>query len=125
MGWDFIPKTFGCKWPWAFQLKKTKAENVNKFVSETGPKLTSKILHSSISFEHFLPNPRGKTITDDGLNEALQTVKTKKSSGYDEISSDVIKHISPSVFEPMRYIFNLSKEKGIFSDPLRIAKVTL
>ena len=100
MGWDFIPKTVGCKWPWVFQLKKTKAENVNKFFSEIGPKLTSKIPHSSISFEHFLPNLRGKTITDGGFNKALQTVKTKKSSGYDEISSDVIKHISPSVLSP-------------------------
>ena len=48
-------------------------------------------------------------------------MKTKKSS---EISSDVIKHISPSVFEPMRYIFNPSIEKGIFPDQLKIAKVT-
>ena len=78
-----------------------------------------------ISFEHFLhgdyPSLEEKPITDDKLNEALQTLKTKKSS---EISSDVIKHISPSVFEPMRYIFNLSIEKGIFPDQLKIAKVT-
>ena len=63
-------------------------------------------------------------MTDDELNEALQTFKTKKGSGYDEISSDVIKHISSSVFETMRYIFNLSIEKSIFPDQLKIAKVT-
>ena len=63
-------------------------------------------------------------MTDDELNEALQTFKTKKGSGYDEISSDVIKHISSSVFEPMRYILNLSIEKSIFPDQLKIAKVT-
>ena len=33
-------------------------------------------------------------------------------------------YISPSVFEPLRYIFNLSIEKGIFPDQLKIAKVT-
>ena len=63
-------------------------------------------------------------MTDDELNEALQTFKTKKGSGYDEISSDIIKHISSSVFEPMRYILNLSIEKSIFPDQLKIAKVT-
>ena len=111
-----------------FFNKKTIAENFNKFFSEIGPKLASKIPHSLISFEHFLhgdyPSLEEKPITDDELNEALQTLKTKKSSGYDEISSDVIKHISPSVFELMRYIFNLSIQKGIFPDQLNIAKVT-
>ena len=81
-----------------------------------------------ICFEHFLhwdyPFLEEKLITDDELNEALQTLKTKKSSGYDEISPDVIERISPSVFEPLRYIFNLSIEKGIFPDKLQIAKVT-
>ena len=104
---------------------KTIAENFNIFFSEIGPKLVSKIPYSFISFEHFLhgdyPSLEEKPITDDELNEALQTLKTKKSS---EISSDVIKHISPSVFEPMRYIFNLSIEKGIFPDQLKVAKVT-
>ena len=56
------------------------------------------------------PSLQEKPITEDKLNEALQRLKTKKSSGYDEISSDVIRHIAPSVFEPMRYIFNLSIE---------------
>ena len=81
-----------------------------------------------ICFEHFLhwdyPFLEEKLITDDELNEALQTLKTKKSSGYDEISPDVTERISPSVFEPLRYIFNLSIEKGIFPDKLQIAKVT-
>ena len=50
-----------------------------------------------ISFKLFLhgdyPSLKDKPITDDELTEALQTWKAKKSSGYDEISSDVIKHV--------------------------------
>ena len=76
-------------------------ENFNKFFSEIGPKLASKISHSLMSFEHFLHG----------------------DYRYDEISSDVIKHISPSIFESLRYIFNLSIEKAIFPDQLKIAKV--
>ena len=108
--------------------KKTIAENFNKFFSENGPKFASKIPHSLFSFERFLhgdyPSLEEKPITHDKLNEALQTLKTKKSSGYDEISFDIIKHVSPSAFKPMRYIFNLSIEKGIFPDQFKIAKVT-
>ena len=102
--------------------KKTIAENFNKYFSEIGPKLASKIPYSLISFEHFLhgdnPSLEEKPITDDELIEALQTLKTKKSSGYDEIFSDVFKHISSSIFEPLRYIFSLFTEKGFFPDQL-------
>ena len=58
---------------------KSIAENFNKFFSE----ITSKIPHSLIIFEHFLhgdyPSLEEKPITDDVLNEALQTLKTKKN----------------------------------------------
>ena len=97
-------------------LKKKNQGNFNKFITEIGPTLGSKISHSLISFEHFLhadyPSLGEKPTADDELNEALQALKTKKSSGYDEISSDVIKHMSPLIFEPLRYILNLSIKKA-------------
>ena len=62
-----------------FFNNKIIVENFNKFFSEIGPKLASKIPHSLISFEHFLhgdyPSLEKKLITDDELNEALQTLK--------------------------------------------------
>ena len=65
-----------------FFNKKTIAKNFNKFFSEIGPKFASKIPHSLMSFEHFLhgdyPSLEEKPITDDELNETLQTLKTKK-----------------------------------------------
>ena len=98
-------------------------EHFNRFFGEIGPKLASKIPHSLTSFEHFLPGDypslEEKPIRDDELNDAFQK---QKSSGYDDISS-VIKHISPSIFELLRYIFNLSIEKDIFPDQLKTAKV--
>ena len=108
--------------------KKTIAENFNNFFNEIGPTIASKIPHSLISFEHFLrgdyPFLEEKPITHEELNEALQTLKSKQSSVYDEISSDVIKNSQPSIFEPLRYIFNLSIEKGIFPDQPKIAELT-
>ena len=64
--------------------KEIIAENFNKFFCEIGPKLASKIRHLLISFEHFLhgdyPSLEDKPITDEELNEALPTLKTKKCS---------------------------------------------
>ena len=61
---------------------KTIVENFDKFFSEIGPKLASKIPHLLISFEHFSHGDylslEEKPITDDELNEVLQTLKTKK-----------------------------------------------
>ena len=65
-----------------FLNKKTIAKNFDKFFSEIGPKFASKKPHSLMSFEHFLhgdyPSLEEKPITDDELNETLQTLKTKK-----------------------------------------------
>ena len=80
-----------------------------------------------ISFEHFLhgdyPSLEEILITDDELNEALPALKTKKSPGFDEISSDVSKLISPSVFEHMRCIFNLSVKKAFSQINLKVNSI--
>ena len=120
--WNFILKTVDCNWPWDFRSK-----SFIKFFSEVGPKIVFKIPHSFISFEHFLhgdyPLLQEKPVTDGESNETLNTLKTTKSSGYDEITPDVIKDSSASIFELMRYIFNVSIEKAIFPDHLKIGKV--
>ena len=53
-------------------------------------------------------------VTNDELNEGLKTLETKNSSGCDEISSYIIKHISPSFFAQIKYISNLSTENSFF-----------
>ena len=95
-----------------FFYDKSIAENFNKFFSEVGPKLRSKIPHSLISFEHFLQGDyhslEEKPIIDDELNEALQTLKTNRKSW---IWWDCF---CCQTYEPMRYIFNLPIEKCLF-----------
>ena len=95
--------------------------------TEIGPKLEFKIPISSISFKHFLHEDylslEEKPITDNELNEAIKIFKPKKSFGYDDIYSDVIQHISQSVFELLKYVCNLSLETGIFLAQLKMTKV--
>ena len=41
-----------------------------------------------------------------------------------DVSYNVLKKYFTSLCEPLRYLFNLSIEKGIFPDELKVAKVT-
>ena len=53
------------------------------------------------------------------LKDAFFSLQVNKSPGYDCISFNVV-----TLHRPLLYIFNLSTQKGIFSDKLKIAKVT-
>ena len=55
------------------------------------------------------------------LKDAFFSLKINKSPGYDDISFYVLKKCFSSLCEPLKYLFNLSFEKGIFQDDLKIA----
>ena len=57
------------------------------------------------------------------LENALGSLKTKKSSGYDDISADVLKRVSDEIFVILKHIFNISLAKGVFPNKLNIARV--
>ena len=59
------------------------------------------------------------------LKDVFFSLKINKSPGYDDISVNVVKKCFSSLCESLKYLFNLSIEKGIFPDDLKIAKVTL
>ena len=46
-----------------------------------------------------------------------------RCSGYDEINFNVVKKCFGELYGLLKFIFNLSLEKGIFSDALKIARV--
>ena len=63
-------------------------------------------------------------VTINELKDAFFSLKTNKSAGFDKISFNVIKNCFGELCDPLKYIFNLSFEKGICSDHMKIAKVT-
>ena len=63
-------------------------------------------------------------LTDLELKNAFASLKTNKSSGYDDISADVVKRVSEEIFVILKHIFNISLAKGVFPDKLKIARVT-
>ena len=53
------------------------------------------------------------------------SLKMNKSTGADAISFNVIKNCFGELSDIMRYLFDLSLQTKVFTDPLKIAKVTL
>ena len=63
-------------------------------------------------------------LTDDEVKEALRSLKPNKSPGYDNISSNVVNGTSDIFFTPLKYIFYLFLQLGIFPENLNIAKMS-
>ena len=64
-----------------------------------------------------------KCVTTNELKDAFFSLKMNKSSGANEVSL-VIKNCFGELSDILRYVFDLSLQAGIFSDPMKIAKVT-
>ena len=100
----------------------------NKFFVDTGRKLASMIPDSQSKFDQYLKPHQTfmgeANLTDDELKEALGSLKPNKSLGYDNISSNVVNETSDIFFAPLKYIFNLSLQQGIFPENLKTAKVS-
>ena len=103
------------------------AEEFNKFFINIGPELSSKIPNVQNNFENYLnyvnTSIESSEITAQELKNSFSSLKINKSSGYDDISSNVIKNIYEGIEGPLMHIFNLSIKDGIFPKKLKIAKV--
>lgn len=58
------------------------------------------------------------------IDQHIRSIKNKKSSGYDNISNNLLKTIAPYIVRPLEHLINLALEQGVFPEELKIAKVT-
>ena len=63
-------------------------------------------------------------ITVKELKEALYSLKSNESSGYGDISYNIVKNWFEELCDTLLHIFNLSSSSEIFADCLKIGKVT-
>ena len=100
----------------------------NSFFTNIGKNLASKIPNASTSFEYFVNKSdfvmETKPLSMNELKYAFYSLKSNKSQGYDNISYNVIIKCFGSLCEPLKYLFNLSIEKGVLPDGLETARVT-
>ena len=57
------------------------------------------------------------------LKEAVFSLKTNESPGYEGMNFNVVKKCFEEISEPVKHLFNLSLEKRIFSEKMKIVKV--
>ena len=104
------------------------ADGFNSFFAGIGPELANNIAPSNIDFHSFLgPQTEEKfifsTVTHDTLLKIVTKLKSKNSSGPDNISTKLLKLILPTISTPLCHLFNLSLQTGYVPHQLKSAKV--
>ena len=63
------------------------------------------------------------TVTENQVNKAIKSLKSKTSSGIDFVSSAIIKMSADIITTPLTNIINTSIAEGVFPDSWKIAKI--
>jgi hypothetical protein len=104
------------------------ANGFNKFFSEIGPQLASKIPESQTDFKNYLGKKQETEFKFSEMSEVrilrfIDKMKPKSSFGEDCVSSKVFKIISPAIIQPLTHLINLSLKSGFFPNQLKVAKI--
>ena len=102
------------------------AEEFNKYFTNVGPRLTSKIKTHVKTFEGFLfpvkKNMQYKDLTFEELEKAFMSVKNNKAAGHDDLDSNVTIKVYDEICYPLFMIFHSSFIEGIFPEQLKVEK---
>ena len=58
------------------------------------------------------------------IRRSFNSLKPNKSPGFHNISSSVVTFCASGIFTPLKHIFNLSLQTGIFLNGMKIARVS-
>ena len=109
--------------------KQDIANQFNTFFANIGPDLSKKIpKHQDKSMESYLKENilcsfNFELIEQDTVKKIIKRLNAKHSSGHDNVSTILLKEISPIISSPLNLILNQSLTTGIFPDKLKIAKI--
>ena len=108
--------------------KKVIVKNFNNYFVNIGSNLAASIPESKITFQNCIhykgPGLSNINLTDLELGNSFASLKTNKSSGYDDKSADVVKKVSNEILVILKHIINISLAKRIFPNNLKLAQVT-
>ena len=108
--------------------QETIANGFNKYFTEIEPKFAFSIPISSKDFKQFMNVSKTAlqeyTLQDEELEEPFNSLKSNKSPGFDDISSSVVNFCISGIFNPLKHIFNLSLQTGIFPNGMKILRVS-
>ena len=112
------------------RVKKTDIfdQEFNRFFATAGPILAKQIPESESTFESYLvitsATMQHKSGSINELRDAFFSLNFNKSPGCDEVRFNIIKKCFSELCKPLKHVFNLCIETGVFTDKLKIARVT-
>ena len=104
------------------------ANNFNEYFANIGPITINNVPITEKKYTDYLPDPLTKSMFLDPVDifkvvETTKKLKTKTSSGHDEISTKLLKETIHNISIPLTHIINQSFQTGIVPDQMKIAKV--
>jgi hypothetical protein len=121
---NMLPREFNGKSPGEkISDPYTIANKFNNYFVNVGPGIARNIPNSKRTFNEYLSNSYKNSffleaIANYEVETEIKNSNSKKSSGYDGKSLQVIKNISKEISEPLSHIFNLTFLSGTFPDNL-------
>ena len=107
---------------------KTFVSSLNNFFVKIGQNLTLKISKSDTNFEAYISKANAKLhenlLTEDKFLEAFKSLRINKVPGFDQIDVNVINQVYNHIKNPLIRIFGDSIKLGVFSEKLKLPKVT-
>ena len=106
---------------------KLIANNFNKYFCTIAEKLQGKIYHANQNFSKYLTNSNEHNffITPTDVTEIITVINhfnNNKASGPNSIPNEILHIVKYIIADPLSKITNLSFEKGIYFDKLKISK---
>ena len=104
------------------------SESFNNYFSTIGSKTGRNVPHTNSQYTYYLMDPRMNSmfidpVTPADILNATRKLKSKSSSGHDEIPSKVFRDTIINTHIPLTHIVNLSLSTGIVPNHMKIAKV--
>ena len=81
------------------------------------------ITYSRQNFRQFSSSIKLNNTTTREIGKIIDSLKSKDSYGYDEISSKILKISAPCVLFPRTYIFNKILSTGVFPERLKFSEL--
>jgi exonuclease III len=108
--------------------QKNIANSFNKFFSSIGCDLAKGIRTSSSDPLSLMQNPiinnfQPQPVSEQELAKIFSSLRNS-AAGYDEIRPSVLKSVFDQIQCPLKYLINMSFEKGIFPDQLKESLIT-
>ena len=104
------------------------ANGFNRLFSNIGPAIARNIPNGNANFTNYLNQKVEESlflnpVTDEDIIEIVKNAKTKYSKYHDSIDMPLVKLVIPYIVKPLKHIFNISLQNGVFPDRMKIARV--